>query len=50
MIAGAKELKSLFATMGKLLPSETAARACVAELAPHKEEQILELLCDKKNF
>ena len=24
-------LKSLFATMGKLLPSETAARACVAK-------------------
>ena len=26
-------LKSLFATMGKVLPSETAARAIVAELA-----------------
>ena len=37
-------LKSLFAT------SETAARACVAELASHKEEQIQELLGDKKSF
>ena len=26
-------LKSLFATMGKVLPSETAARASVAQLA-----------------
>ena len=33
-------LKSLFATMGKALPSETAARACVAKLASQKEEQI----------
>ena len=40
-------LKSLFATMGKVLPSETAARACVAKLASQKE-QIQELLCDKK--
>ena len=30
-------LKSLFATMGKVLPSETAARACVAKLASQKE-------------
>ena len=29
-------LKSLFATMGKVLPSETAARACVAKLAYKK--------------
>ena len=43
-------LKSLFATMGKLLPSETAARACVAKLASQKEEQIQELLRDKKIF
>ena len=43
-------LKSLFATMGKVLPSETAARACVAKLASHKEEQIQELLRDKKVF
>ena len=43
-------LKSLFATIGKVLPSETAARACVAKLAFQKEEQIQELLCDKKNF
>ena len=43
-------LKSLFATMGKVLPSETAARACVTKLASQKEEQIQELLRDKKIF
>ena len=43
-------LKSLFARMGKVLPSETAARACVAKLASQKEEQIQELLRDKKIF
>ena len=43
-------LKSLFATMGKVLPSETAARACVAKLASQKKEQIQELLRDKKFF
>ena len=43
-------LKSLFATMGKVLPSETAARTCVAKLAFQKEEQIQELLRDKKLF
>ena len=43
-------LMSLFATMAKVLPSETAAPACVAKLASHKEEQIQELLCDKKFF
>ena len=43
-------LKSLFATMGKELPSETAARACVAKLASQKEKQIQELLRDKKFF
>ena len=43
-------LKSLFARMGKVLPSETAARACVAKLAYQKKEQIQELLRDKKNF
>ena len=42
-------LKSLCATMGKVLPSETAARACVAKLASQKE-QIQELLRDKKMF
>ena len=42
-------LKSLFATMGKVLPSETAARACVAKLASQKE-QIQELLRDKTIF
>ena len=31
-------LKSLFATMVKVLPSKTAARACVAKLASQKEE------------
>ena len=36
--------------MGKVLPSKTAARACVAKLASHKEEQIQELLCEKKIF
>ena len=36
--------------MGKVLPSQTAARACVAKLASQKEEQIQELLRDKKNF
>ena len=41
-------LKSLFATMGKVLPLETAARACVAKLASQKEERIQELLRDKK--
>ena len=43
-------LTSLFATMGKVLPSETAARACVAKLAFQKEEQIQELLRDQKHF
>ena len=43
-------LKSLFARMGKVLPSETAARACVARLASQKEEQIQELLRNKKFF
>ena len=43
-------LESLFATIGKVLPSETAARACVAKLASQKEEQIQELLRDKKIF
>ena len=43
-------LKSLFATMGKVLPSETATRACVAKLASQIEEQIQELLRNKKFF
>ena len=42
--------KSLFARMGKVLPSETAARACVAKLASQKEKQIQELFRDKKTF
>ena len=36
--------------MGKVLPSEFAARAYVAKLASQKEEQIQELLRDKKLF
>ena len=36
--------------MGKVLPSETAARACVGKLASQKEKQIQELLRDKKFF
>ena len=32
------------------MPLETAARACVAKLASQKEEQIQELLRDKKFF
>ena len=36
-------LKSLFARMRKVLPSETAARACVDKLTSQKEEQIQEL-------
>ena len=43
-------MKSLSATTGKVLPSETAARACVATLAFQKEEQIQELLRDKIFF
>ena len=43
-------LKSLFATMAKVLPSETATRACVAKVASQKEEQIQELHRDKKIF
>ena len=43
-------LKSLFATMGKVLSSETAVRACVAKLASQKKEQIQELLRDKNIF
>ena len=39
-------LKSLFATMEKVLPLET----CVTKLASQKKEQIQELLCDKKLF
>ena len=43
-------LKCLFDTMGKVLPSEPAARTCVAKLASQKEQQILQLLRDKKIF
>ena len=43
-------LKSLFVAMGKPLPSETAACASVAQLASQKEENIRELLRNKKVF
>ena len=43
-------LKSLFATMGKVLSSETAARARAAKLASQNEGQIQELLPDKYFF
>ena len=36
--------------MEKVLPSETAARACVTKLASQKEKQIQELLRDEKIF
>ena len=36
--------------MGKVLPSKTAARACVAKLASQKRKQIQELLRDKIFF
>ena len=42
--------KSLFARIRKILPSDTAARACVAKLASQKKKQIQELLRDKKIF
>ena len=41
-------LRSLFATMKKVLSSENAAPACVAKLAFQKKEQSQELLRDKK--
>ena len=41
-------LKSLCATMGKVLPSETAPRVCATKLASQKQEQIQQLLRDKK--
>ena len=34
--------------MGKVLPSESAARACVAKLASQKEEQIKNYFVTKK--
>ena len=43
-------LMSLFASMGEVLASETAARVSVAKLAYKKEEQIRELLFDKQIF
>ena len=43
-------LKSVFVSTGKVLPSETAARACVAKLASQKEQQIQQLFRDKKVF
>ena len=43
-------LESLFATMGKVLPSKIAAVASVAQLASQKENLIREVLDDKKLF
>ena len=43
-------LKSMFATMEKVLLLETATRVCVAKLASQKVKQIQELLRDKKIF
>ena len=43
-------LKSLFVAVGKSLPSETAVRANVARLPSQKEENIQEILRDKKVF
>ena len=43
-------LKFLFATMGKVLPLETAALVCVSKLASQKEERIQELLRDNFFF
>ena len=43
-------LKSLFTTIEKVLPLETAARACVAKLAFQKQKQIKELLREKTIF
>ena len=42
--------KFLFAAMAKVLPSETTAQPCVAELAFQKDEQIKKLLRDKNFF
>ena len=43
-------LKSLFATMIKVLPSESAARAFVAKLASQKEKEIQKLIHDENFF
>ena len=43
-------LKSLFATMGKVLPSETAARACVDKLESQQEEQFKNYFVTKTIF
>ena len=43
-------LTFLFAAMKKLLPTETAARASVAQLASQKEENIRKLFRNKKVF
>ena len=43
-------LKSLFATMGKVLPSETATRACVAKLASKKKNKFKNYLVKKICF
>ena len=43
-------LKSLFATMGKVLPSETATRACVAKLASQKRRTNSRITSCQKSF
>ena len=43
-------LKSLFATMGKVLPSETAARACVAKVASQKKNKFKNYFVTKTFF
>ena len=43
-------LKSMFARMGKVLPSETTARACVAKLASQKENKFKNYFVTKNFF
>ena len=43
-------LKSLFARMGKVLPSQTAARACVAKLDPKKRNKFKNYFVTKNFF
>ena len=43
-------LKSLFATMGKVLPPKTAARACVAKLASQKKNKFKNYFVTKRFF
>ena len=43
-------LKSVFATMGKVLPSETAVRACIAKLAYKKKSKFENYFLTNKFF